>query len=159
MPKLPIIYASTSGNVQATCERVSELLNNAGIETELHRAESTSYSVINNHPIILFATSTWEHGEINPFFKPLLAEISKAPLSNRRAGFIGLGDRRYEEVYFCNGVEILKNAWVSAGGVQIGTTLKIDGEPYKLMNSVIKDWTGQFLNVLKGQNTFVLKGI
>lgn len=159
MPKLPIIYASTSGNVQATCEKVSELINRAGFETELYRAENTNYQVISSHPIILFATSTWEHGEINPFFKPLLQEISKAPLSTKRAGFIGLGDSRYEELYFCNGIEILKKAWEESGGVQIGTTLKINGEPYKLMSTVITDWSKQFINVLKAQNTFVVKGI
>lgn len=155
MPKLPIIYASTSGNVEAVSQFVSKHLNSKGYETSLHRAEVTSIKEIMDHPIVLFATSTWEHGEINPFFKPLLEDIGKANLSQKRAGFIGLGDRRYEEVFFCQGVEILKNAWETSGGRSIGTTLKVNGDPYVIMQTVIKDWASQFSDVLGAQNALI----
>lgn len=158
MPKLPIIYASTSGNVEAVCQYVSKHLDSKGYETSLHRVEVTPIKVIFDHPIVLLATSTWEHGEINPFFKPLLGEITKADLSKKRAGFIGLGDRRYEEPLFCNGIEILKQSWEASGGKSIGTTLKINGDPYVIMETVVKDWSRQFSDVLGAQNALI-KGV
>lgn len=144
-PKVTIIYASTSGNVETVCFHVSDILKSKEIESELHRAEKTGIEVLNNNSFFIFATSTWEHGEINPFFNKLLAEISQTDLSNKRSAFIGLGDTRYEQVLFCKGIDILREAFLKSGGSEVLTTLKINGEPYKYLQTTVGTWTDRLI--------------
>ena len=150
---IPIIYASTSGNVEATCQRVSDLLKEAGIDSTLHRVEKTDFKVIQESNIILYATSTWEHGELNPFFNKLLVEIEKNNLTGKRAAFIGLGDTRYEQVLFCKGIDIVREAFIKSGGKDIYSTLKINGEPYQYFNTTILNWTKKLIEILKNEST------
>lgn len=140
-----IIYASTSGNVEVVCEEVSKILTEAGFENKLYRSELTNFDVISNNEKFILATSTWEHGEINPFFEGLLLEIKKNNLAGKYAAFIGLGDLRYEPVLFCGGVEVLTKAFVESGGMKLGQTLKINGEPYKYLDTAVKTWTERII--------------
>lgn len=145
---IPIIYASTSGNIESVCERISDILASHKIKTTLHRAENTDFSVIADNDLFVFATSTWEHGEINPFFNKLLNEISTNDMTGKKAAFVGLGDTRYEQLLFAKGIEILKDAFLKSGGSEISTTLKIDGEPYDYMNTTVKMWSDRLALLL-----------
>ncbi|MCA9379675.1 flavodoxin domain-containing protein [Candidatus Dojkabacteria bacterium] len=149
---IPIIYASTSGNVEATCQHISDLLREAGFETSLHRAEIVDFKVIQESSVILLATSTWEHGEINPFFNNILGEIEKNDLTGKSAGFIGLGDTRYEQVLFCKGIDILREAFIKAGGKDLSSPLKINGEPYQYFNTTVLNWTNKLIELLKNES-------
>lgn len=149
---IPIIYASTSGNVEATCQRVSDLLNEAGFETSLHRAENTGFEIIQESDTMIFATSTWEHGELNPFFNKLLAEIESNDLTGKKAAFIGLGDTRYEQVLFCKGIDIVRETFLKSGGKDISSPLKINGEPYQYFNTTVLNWTNKLIELLKNES-------
>ncbi|MBL8014766.1 MAG: flavodoxin domain-containing protein [Candidatus Doudnabacteria bacterium] len=146
---LPIIYASTSGNVELVCEYIQRSLGDAGIDTSLHRAEVTSIDLIKNADNMILATSTWEHGELNPFFAKLLSEMKQEDLGGKKAAFVGLGDRRYEPVLFCRGIEILQEAFTAQGGSQIGEILKIEGEPHTQLDSTVKPWLESIIQNLK----------
>src|SRR5690606_34796197 len=98
----------------------------------------------------IFATSTWEHGEINPFFNKLLAEMQNTNFSGKKAGFIGLGDTRYEPVYFCQGIKIIHKLVTDKGGEEIGDTMFINGEPYQLLETHVNDWALNFIKLIKG---------
>lgn len=137
---MQIIYASTSGNVEIVVEKISEILSAAGIINELHRSEQTSIDVIRNNKLFLLATSTWEHGEINPFFNKLLAEMKKENLTGKKAAFVGLGDMRYEPVLFNQGIKILKKAWMDMGGEDIYELFLINGEPYGILDTRVSEW-------------------
>lgn len=143
-----IVYASTSGNVEAVVEKIAEVLKANGIFAELHRAEQTSLDIIKNNKLFLLATSTWEHGEINPFFDRLLSEMKTVDLKGKKAGFVGLGDLRYEPVLFCEGMEILKRTFIAGGGEEIHIPLKINGEPYELLDTSVKLWALNFIKAL-----------
>lgn len=146
-----IIYASTSGNVEAVCQKISDILGAQNIESVMHRAEKTDFSVIADNGLFILATSTWEHGEINPFFNKLLAEISANDLSGKKAAFVGLGDTRYEQILFCKGIDILREACLKSGGQELLTTLKINGEPYEQMDTTVATWTNRLVELLKNQ--------
>ncbi|HYD35223.1 MAG TPA: flavodoxin family protein [Vitreimonas sp.] len=145
------IYASTSGNVEAVIEKVAGILRAAGQAVELHRAEQTSLDVITNNDTFIIATSTWEHGELNPFFRKLLEEMKDQDFTGKRAAFIGLGDTRYEPVLFCQGMEIVRKAWIDQQGQQIFQTLKINGEPYHHLETVVSDWAQGLQQTLESQ--------
>ena len=146
---IEIIYASTSGNVEAVCQKISDILNENGIPSQLHRAENTDFSVINDNNLFLLATSTWEHGEINPFFSNLLKEISNKDITGKKSAFVGLGDTRYEQILFCKGIDILRETFLKSNGSEMLTTLKINGEPYGYFDSTIQTWTQRLIDILK----------
>jgi flavodoxin len=134
------IYASTSGNVETVVEKVAELLRAKNIEVELHRAEQTDSSIFNQGEHFFLATSTWEHGVLNPFFQKLHKEMMKLSFSGKTAFFVGLGDTRYEPVRFCEGMDILKTTWLDNGGQEWGHALKINGEPYHQLETTVAKW-------------------
>jgi flavodoxin len=121
-------------------ERVALIFQGRGLAPKLLRSEQTSVEVIQAHSRFVFGTSTWEHGALNPFFRPLLKEIKKLDLSGKQAAFVGCGDRRYEPYYFCEGIEILKREWLKVGGQQLGETLKIQGEAYEVLDTLVQPW-------------------
>lgn len=147
--KVEIIYASTSGNVEAVVEKVSEVLRSEGIESNLHRAEQTSIDVIRNNDLFIFATSTWEHGELNPFFQRVYNELEQEDFSTKRAAFIGLGDYRYEVVWFCKGIDLIRDRFLENGGKQIAGNLKINGEPYDMLDTVVAEWATKLAKIIK----------
>lgn len=146
--EIHIIYASTSGNVEAVCQKISDILETHSFRTTLQRAESTDFSVISDNNKFIFATSTWEHGEINPFFNKLLVKISQNDMAGKKAAFIGLGDTRYEQMLFCKGAEILRESFLKSGGTELSTMLKINGEPYGQMNTLVTTWTNRLIELL-----------
>lgn len=145
---IKIIYASTSGNVEATCEYVATLLEGHHFEVRLARAEKVDATEVINGQLFIFATSTWAHGEINPYFEPVLHDINHLEMSGKLAGFIGLGDTRYEPVLFTKGIDIVHDAFLKKGGQAVAETLRIDGEPYHQFEGLVKDWTHTFISEL-----------
>lgn len=143
-----IIYASASGNVEAVCKKVADVLSTKGFRPNLKRAELSSITDIQSGKYIILATSTWEHGAINPYFLPLLKEMKSNHLTGKFASFIGLGDTRYEPVYFCEGMNELQRVFEARGGRTIGVPLKINGDPYDLLDSMVTDWTNKLCTEL-----------
>ncbi len=141
-----IIYASTSGNVEAVCQQVADVIRTHGYSTELIRSETTDVTVIIPHHLFIFATSTWEHGRLNPFFETLLKEMKELDLKDKYAGLIGLGDRRYEPIYFCEGINAIERNFKKLGGKVLGDSLKIDGDPFPLMSNEVTNWAHLFVS-------------
>lgn len=146
---LQIIYASTSGNTLAVAEYLHNMVLSSGMYSEIHKAQLATSATLNLSDTFVFATSTWEHGEINPYFKPLMKEIREKDLSEKRVAFIGTGDVRYEPVLFCQGMETLRELILSRGGKEICDSLKINGDPYDHMDSAIKNWCTELIQLLQ----------
>lgn len=135
-----LIYASTSGNVETVMECVSHVLGRHGFETFLCRSEQTNIEVVKKNKKFIFATSTWEHGLLNPFFDKLYEQMQTISCMGKEAAFVGLGDRRYEPVLFCEGMEKVRRLFVKVGGVEVEKALKIQGEPYDLLELTVEPW-------------------
>ncbi len=150
---LPLVYASTSGNVEAVAEEVQRILATLEVKVELHRAEQTTGEIFSTSSHFILATSTWEHGALNPFFGSLYEEMNTLDFSGKSVACIGLGDRRYEPVLFCEGIEIVRRRWLEKGGTELIEPLKIQGEPYGVMQSVVEPWTRKLATVLIPTNT------
>lgn len=142
------IYASTSGNVETVMEHTAQVLAQYGHTLHLLRAEKTSPEVIQSQQFFILATSTWEHGKINPFFIPLLKYIQQQDLHGKQAAFVGLGDRRYEPLLFCQGMETLREAWLKQGGRELGQPLRIEGEPYEQLETGVTPWVQECISFL-----------
>lgn len=145
---IQIVYASTSGNVELVCEEISKILSSNGIENQLHRSEITSIDLIKENNMFILATSTWEHGEINPFFARLYNEMKEIDLKGKVAGFVGLGDIRYEPVQFCEGMNILRRSFIEKGGTELFHALRINGDPHDQIDNHVKPWVDSFMDAL-----------
>jgi flavodoxin len=143
------IFASTSGNVAAVVNKVAEVLQSTGATVTSYRSETASVDLLQQDAIFILATSTWEHGMLNPYFVDFLTQMSELDLHGKRAIFIGLGDRRYEPVLFAEGIEIVRRKFLELGGEQVYETLKIDGEPQELLDSVVTEWANKLVETLK----------
>lgn len=134
--RIVAIYASTSGNVEAVVEHVAQQLRTAGHDVVLNRAEKTNSDVFDTSDVYLLATSTWEHGELNPFFRKLYTAMTTLSFAGKRALVIGLGDTRYEPVLFGKGADMLAERWQAQGGQLLTPVFKIDGEPFHQLHLV-----------------------
>ena len=146
---IQIIYASTSGHTEAVVDRVAEAWRKTGIKVSLHRAEQASMEVIKNNQLFLLASSTWEHGQVNHFFKKFLKELKEVELDGKRAAIIGLGDSRYEPVYIAEGAVKLERAWLAQGGKVVGEVLKIEGDPFTILETKVKAWAVETLSTFE----------
>ena len=135
-----MIYASTSGNVELVMETISDVLQSKGLHTTLSRAERTAPEVITLNDTFILGTSTWEHGKLNPFFAKMYEAMKTIGCRGKQAAFVGLGDRRYEPVLFCEGMEQVRRLWLHQGGKEIGERLRIQGEPYGQLEKIVKPW-------------------
>ncbi len=142
---IPIIYASTSGHTQAVCEKVAELWTAAGQPCKLMRAEQTPLQVIQDNSVFVMASSTWEHGELNPFFHRLYDEIGTIDCSGKYTAFIGCGDSRYEPILFNQAVKLLRQHWQDQGGTEIKRPLLLQGEPFPQLNTNVAHWANEML--------------
>lgn len=149
MESVQAIYASTSGNVEMTVEAVAEGWRQTGVEVFLHRSEIVPPEIISDNRLFLFAASTWEHGEFNPYFAPIFEKISTTDCSGKTAFFVGCGDYRYEPVKFNMGIQKIMDTWVAQGGQAIFHPLKINGDPQLAMEKVIQPWIQESLPHLK----------
>lgn len=135
-----LIYASTSGNVEATMEFIGRVLKKKGFEVFLNRAEKTPVDIIEKHKRFVFGTSTWDHGKLNPFFLNLYKEMQTRKFDDKQAAFVGLGDKRYEPILFCEGIIKLRQLWLGAGGEELVPTLKIQGDPFEQLETLVLPW-------------------
>ena len=138
--RIDLVYASTSGNVEIVCETIARILGQNGFEIVLSRAEKTPIETIKKNKYFVFGTSTWEHGRLNPFFEKLFEEMKTLNFNSKQAAFVGLGDRRYESVKFCEGIKQVLRLWLINGGEKVGSPLLIQGEPYEQLDAVVKPW-------------------
>lgn len=141
--EIDLVYASTSGNVEVTIETIAKDLVKNGYKVVLSRAEKTPIETIKKNNFFVFGTSTWEHGQLNPFFQELFEAMQALNFQNKEAAFVGLGDRRYEPVLFCEGIEHIHRLWIEKGGKAVGTILKIQGEPYEILDSMVVPWASK----------------
>ncbi len=146
-----IIYASTSGNVEIVCQTIAKILKKKGFDSVLSRAEATDIELIRTNKHFIFGTSTWEHGRINPFFDKLVLQMKNENFREKKAAFVGLGDKRYEPVLFCHGIEELYRLWLINGGDRIGKTLLIAGEPYGQLDTTVVSWAESILDTWKNE--------
>ncbi len=146
--KVKIIYASASGNTLAVAEKVQEILLNNDFNVELIRAEFFDNNYGKNI-LYLFAVSTWEHGEINPFFNEIISFASKNSFKDIKVCFVGLGDLRYEKVLFCGGMNKLRDLLIEKQAKEIVSPIRINGEPYDKLDTLVANWAEKLVGIIE----------
>jgi len=148
-PTIHIVYASTSGNVEAVVDKVAEILRRHKFDVTLTRSEQTPIEKVKKNELFLFASSTWNTGQLNPFFIPLFNKMREVKFKGKKAMFIGLGDTRYHSYYFCRAINLIHELWTDNGGEAVYAPLRINGEPYDLLDTNVTIWTKKVISELR----------
>lgn len=140
-----LIYASLTGNTEIVCEKLSEILDAADLDSGLFKAEEVHNDIFLQGRDFVLATSTWNNGQLNDMFLDLYEGLLEVDLTGKRFGFIGLGEISYGEENFCKGAQLIRKRVVDSGGEEICDMLKLDGEFNAAMEQELGTWSNSLI--------------
>lgn len=130
MSKNLIVYGSTTGNTEGVADDIAKLLEKGGHQVDVLSAADVSVeNMAEGYDAVFLGCSTWGDDEIElqDDFIPLFDDLDKAGLGGKKVAVFGCGDSSYE--HFCGAVDAIEEKSESLGGVMLGDSLKIDGDP------------------------------
>lgn len=160
--KVGIFFGSSTGNTESAVEKLVDIMNENGFEAESHNVASISTDDFDNYETMIFATSTWNDGELQDDFDSIFKDFEKYDFSGKKLGFLGLGDQDGYSENFVDGIGILYNAckgakffgsWPTAGydfdssravvdGKFVGLPLDVDNQE-EMTDERIEKWVAQ----------------
>jgi flavodoxin I len=160
--KVGIFFGSSTGNTESAVEKLVDLMNENGFTAESHNVASISTDDFDNYETMIFATSTWNDGELQDDFDSIYRDFEKYDFLGKKIGFVGLGDQEGYSENFLDGMGTLYNAckgaeffgsWPTAGydydastavvdGKFVGLALDADNQD-EMTDERIEKWVGQ----------------
>lgn len=140
MPKILCIFGTTGGNTELVIDKISEVLLSKGHTVEAKRAEQSSVKDLEGRNLIILASPTYGHGELQYLFEPFADELKKTDLSGKKFAVIGLGDQRYEKEYLLESAKTLETLVKKQGGQLVCPSLRILNTPVQYLDSSITSW-------------------
>jgi flavodoxin len=146
MTKAFIIYGSSGGNTELVCQKVAEVLEQAGIEVTLKRVEKSTPADIGGPPggrasdLTILAAPTYEHGVILQHWQPFLKALRSVDLSRQKITVIGLGEPQYDDHYHIESANTLTNAIKASGGTLFCHPLRVSGAVLPQLQSRVTIW-------------------
>jgi len=141
MANILIIYASTSGNTELTCEKVADVLREKANTVTLQRAELSKVEDIFEYDLSILASPTYGQGALHKQMVPLAMAMKSKDFSGQKFALIGLGDAKYDLYHNIESEKILKEIIKNSGGELITDSLKIIKSPIPFLETNIKKWT------------------
>jgi len=148
MASILIIYGSTSGNTELVCYKVANILESAGHNVDIQRAELSSADEIRKYDLCVLAAPTYGHGIIQPHMGAFISEMKKLNMKDQGFAVIGLGNVKYDPHYNIESAIIIENAIKGTNGDLIQKSLMINENPVWQMNKV-KTWAESLIDSLK----------
>ncbi|TSC80365.1 MAG: hypothetical protein G01um101425_19 [Candidatus Peregrinibacteria bacterium Gr01-1014_25] len=142
VPRLQIIYASTSGHTEYVVERLRDFLKTQKVECALLKAERAKPEDLLQGDVLVLASGTWNtggiEGQLNPHMHDFVhGRAARVDLAKRRVAIIALGDDRY--FYTGRAGEHLRHFVQTHGGSVIEPALTIINEPYG-QEKKVEEW-------------------
>jgi flavodoxin I len=135
--KVGIFFGSSTGNTESAVEKLVDVMNSNGFEAESHNVASVSTEDFDNYETMIFATSTWNDGELQDDFDSIFRDFEKYDFAGKKVGFVGLGDQDGYSENFVDGIGLLYNAcngaeffgsWPTAGYDYDASVAEVDGK-------------------------------
>ncbi|WP_461211195.1 flavodoxin [Desulfocurvus sp. DL9XJH121] len=140
MPKVLIVYGSTTGNTETVADGVAHALEQGGAAVKVRNVSDVSApGLAEGYDAVLFGCSTWgdEDVELQDDFVPLYEDLESAGLDGVKVAVFGCGDSSY--THFCGAVDAIEEKASNLGAKIIVDSLKIDGDPD---NGEVESWGG-----------------
>jgi len=147
-----IIYSSIGGNTESVVKKVSQILYETGVLSEVFRVENINFKLIENRQVWVLASPTYHQGELESNFQNFLKHFRKLNLEGNKFAIIGLGDRKYYSEYLCDSAKILEDFVLEIKGQLLLPSLRIGTNPISLLNSTVANWSKKLANIVKSLN-------
>ncbi len=140
MEKIGIFYGSTEGNTESVVKKVQKSMDNAN----LHRVDTAAINDIAKYKTLIFATSTWNTGELQEDWEAFIDTLDEIDFHGKRVAFIGVGDAECYQDTFADGIGMIYERIVNSGAVFFGSWA-IDGYSFEASKGVVN---GKFLGLV-----------
>ncbi|MCF7918242.1 flavodoxin family protein [Candidatus Gracilibacteria bacterium] len=148
MAHIRIIYGTTGGNTQLTCQKVSSDLEELGHKVTLQRCEKTNPADLLEGDVLILASPTYGHGFLEPHFQLFMPSIENLDLQQKPCAVIALGDPKYDLDYFLESEKKLTAYLQSHNGNNIIEPLKIAKSPLPYFDKALKKWVEKLADKL-----------
>jgi len=148
MTKVLIIYGSSGGNTELTCEKVKEVLESKGILVQMKRVEQSKVADLEKAGFVVLAAPTYEHGVIQMHFIPFLKDLKKIDLKQKPMAVIGLGDPKYDDHYHIESANVLTAAIKKSNGNTVMSALRVSKSPLLQLETRIKTWAESLAKIV-----------
>jgi flavodoxin I len=106
MARIGLFYGSTDGTTRDIARRVQQAFG--GPDTlAVHAVETATASDLAQYPLLLFATSTWNVGELQEDWADFVDVLDMVDWHEKQVAFIGTGDAAGYPDTFLDGMAIL----------------------------------------------------
>ncbi len=116
MGKIGIFYGSTEGNTEDVVEKVKKALGGA----DLYNVDSATADDLAGYEILIFASSTWEIGELQEDWESFIDVLDDVDFSGKKVGFIGTGDADGYPDTFVDAIGIIYERIANSGAEFFG---------------------------------------
>ncbi len=140
MSKVKIIYGSGGGNTELVCEKVAEVLRGEKHEVDLLRAKLTKPSDVGDFDLLILASPTYGHGQLETYFEKFFKGFQDANLKDRKCCSIGLGDLKYDADYLLESVKVIEKFFEDKGANVVCKPLKIVRTPIPFLENLVTSW-------------------
>jgi flavodoxin len=138
--KILIIYSTIGGNTQFVVDAVSKILTEKNFEIEVCRVDIANPTKILESDCTILASPTYNQGTLEDHFKPFLKNWKSVDTSDRNFAVIGLGNIKYYPEYLTESAGILEAEIAKKKGKLLISSLRIGGDPLKVINSLVPRW-------------------
>lgn len=152
MSKIKIVYSSAGGNTRIVCDEVHRLLTEKGHDVEIFDAKKTEYKDLGNRDLLILASPTHGHGELEKYMSIFMSKMLKEDLTDMPISIIGLGDIKYDDDYHLECIRIKMLALKEKNAKLVGMPLRIVKSPFQWLDTLVPIWVDKLDQLLKVQN-------
>jgi flavodoxin I len=141
-----MVYGTNSSNTYTTSSIVAVELRGAGFEVQMLSAAEAKPADLEPADLVIFGSCTWSkplpdghelQGQPQELFERFAESLKGKTFVGKQFAVFGLGDSRYTQ--FCAVADWLEKLVLELKGVQVASTLRIDGMPQR-QEDAIKAW-------------------
>lgn len=147
MSKIKIIYGTCGGNTELVCEKVAEVLS-IKHNVELKKAKITNSNEIGDYDLLILASPTYGHGQLETYFDKFLKKLEKENLNGKKCAVIGLGNLKYDADYHLESAKIITNFLNRKEANIISKPLLVSKCPIPFLDKHVKSWAEELLRII-----------
>lgn len=122
--KILILFASRRGQNAQLAQRIHEILEEEGLESDLINVKGQSPELLDRYDILLLGSSTWGDGDLQTDFQVFEDGLRDWDLTGKRGAAFGTCSSMYPRTGWA--VDILENRLKNNGGKVLQKGLKLD---------------------------------
>lgn len=127
MPKVIVVYASSTGNTKDIAKLICKGLERPGIELTIRQLPKASPQELEDYDGIILGSYSYGEGDLADEFLSFYDKMTSLDLNGKIAAVFGSGDTSYDN--FCGAVDILSTRLTDLGAILIQDELKIELSP------------------------------